>query len=152
MTKDLKPIKNHFPKRIFISRSNASKRRLLNEDEIFDFLHSYGFEKNVLEKLSFIEQILLFKGAEVIVGPHGAGFTNLLFCQENNLIIELFPESYVNQCFWTIASQKRLRYGYITSQLMLHTDETNHLKDSDFTIATSDLFRMLKQLKITQVS
>lgn len=40
----------------------------------------YGFESVLLEELSFKESLRVFREAEVIVGPHGAGWANLLFC------------------------------------------------------------------------
>ena len=69
------------PKRIFITRSNRSLRKF-NEDEIFNVLARYGFEKVVPEMFSFEEQMTLFNNAEWIIGCSGAAFSNLLFCNE----------------------------------------------------------------------
>ena len=42
-----------------------------------------------LHELSFVEQIKMFQNAECIVGLHGGGFANIVFCQDNTKIIEL---------------------------------------------------------------
>ena len=39
--------------------------------------------------MSLLEQIKVFSSAEIIIGPHGAGFTNIIFSQTKPTIIEL---------------------------------------------------------------
>lgn len=75
--------------RILISRRNAVTRRCLNEDELEGQLAKHGFEAVQLEKLTFAEQIGLFAGAEIVVGTHGAGLTNLLFAGRCR-VLEIF--------------------------------------------------------------
>ena len=50
----------------------------------------YGFQRYHLTKLSFVEQIMLFKNAEIIIGPIGSGLTNILFCNKDVQIVELY--------------------------------------------------------------
>jgi len=66
-------------RRILISRRRAATRRIVNQDELEAALGPLGFETFELERLSFAEQIRLFCEAECVVGPHGAGLSNLLF-------------------------------------------------------------------------
>ena len=54
--------------------------------------------------LSVQDQIDHFAAAEVIVGPHGAALTNLVFAQEGARVLELFGPKYVKACFWTLTS------------------------------------------------
>ena len=81
--------KHSFSKRVYISRSQASGRRVTNEDEVMQILAPHGFVSYSLETMSFIEQIQLFSSAEIIIGPHGAGFTNIIFSQKQPTVIEL---------------------------------------------------------------
>ena len=46
--------------------------------------------------MSVAEQVELFVYADVVVAPHGAGLTNLLFCREGTRIVEIFPPTYIN--------------------------------------------------------
>jgi capsular polysaccharide biosynthesis protein len=41
---------------------------------------------------SFRDQIELFKRAVAVVGPHGAGLANILFCEQTTAVIELRSE------------------------------------------------------------
>ena len=71
-------ISNHLPQR-FISNEDEIKKYLLKNNFIFVKLH----------ETKFIEQINLFHNAECIVGLHGAGFVNVVFCKPGTKIIEL---------------------------------------------------------------
>jgi capsular polysaccharide biosynthesis protein len=77
------------PKKIFISRSSAQYRHISNEKSLVKFLKKQGFVVFHLENLSLHDQAVLFNNAEIIIGPHGAGFTNLIFCKPNTHIVEI---------------------------------------------------------------
>ena len=47
-----------------------------------------------ISKLDFFEQIHLFKNAKIIIGPHGAAFTNIIFSNPGLKIIELIPRTH----------------------------------------------------------
>ena len=74
---------------VYISRTNAIERRVVNEDEVMEMLSQYDFERYQLEESSVLENAHLFNNADVIVGAHGAGLTDLIFCSDST-VIELF--------------------------------------------------------------
>lgn len=80
-------------KRIYVSRSNSS-RKIVNEAEILPILKNYGFEILHCEQMSFAEQIKIFSGAEVVLGSHGAGIYNQIFCKSGTVIIEIYNKEY----------------------------------------------------------
>jgi len=98
--------------RVYISREDADYRQILNEDEVLDVLESYGFEKYVLSDRSMAEDISLFSQADVIVAPHGAGLTNVLY-SDNATVIELFRSNYVQPVYYVLSSQLGLDYRYL---------------------------------------
>lgn len=100
----------HLPERIYVSRDKARRRRVVNEVDVGARLEARGFTKVCLEDLSWSEQIELFRKAKVIVAPHGAGLANLVFCQPGTRVIEFFHRSYVNGCYWRLASIRGLDY------------------------------------------
>lgn len=72
-------------RRVVISRGDlgniTQRRRVMNEAAVVEGLAPLGFESFNLGHLSLQEQIDLFLDAEFVVGPHGAGFANMAFCQ-----------------------------------------------------------------------
>lgn len=75
--------------RIFISRENATVRRLRNENELMDLLSEWGFERYHPENMSFAEQVTLFSEAEAIISTHGSGLLNQIWA-DNATVIEIF--------------------------------------------------------------
>jgi len=76
---------------IYISRSDAKVRRIINEGELIDYLSTKGFKAFQMSKLSFHEQVDLFNNAKIVIASHGAGLTNLLFGGSIEDVIEIFP-------------------------------------------------------------
>jgi hypothetical protein len=70
---------NTSPKRIYIERKEPLYRNLLNENEIKNLFEKYQFEFIDPSELSISRQIKLFSSADIIAGPHGAGWTNMIF-------------------------------------------------------------------------
>lgn len=105
---------NPFPKRIYISRKKT--RRIRNEAELLPILQKHGIETVVPENLSFSDQISLFAGAKLVIAPHGAALTNLLFCSPGTFVLEFFSPNYVNTCYWSISNIGNLRYSYILGE------------------------------------
>lgn len=98
--------------RIFISRQKASNsRHILNEDEVFNFLQALGFKKYTLEDMTIPEQIELFYDAEIVLGTHGAGLTNIIF-SENIKLVELFPCQTVIPHYYYLSKSMGHDYQY----------------------------------------
>jgi len=76
-------------KRIFIARAEARYRRLLNEVRLHAISESMGFEIICPEKFGFREQVEIFSEAECIVGPTGAGMTNMIFAPKGCKVLVL---------------------------------------------------------------
>ena len=102
--------------RIYISRANATHRRVLNEADVIEQLRPLGFVPVMLETLSFAEQVALFAQAKVIVAPHGGGLTNLLFCQPGTVVVELASPHYLRHYFWAISQPLQLRHFLLTGE------------------------------------
>ena len=73
-------------------------------------LAGYGFESVEMSKYDFAEKVALFAHADVIIGLTGAGLTNLIFCQADTKVIELFPSSYVTYFYASVAGHLALDY------------------------------------------
>jgi capsular polysaccharide biosynthesis protein len=100
---------------IYVTRRDAAKRRLLNEEEIIAYVTRLGFEVVCPGELSFSEQIRLFAGARVVIGPHGAGFTNMVFAPVDATLVEFFGDNYMNGCFWALTNILGQTHAFVSS-------------------------------------
>lgn len=78
-------------RRIYITRRDATKRRVANEEELIGELVQKGFTVVCPGELPWPEQIAAFASADWIIGPHGAAFSNILFSRAGSRLVELFP-------------------------------------------------------------
>jgi capsular polysaccharide biosynthesis protein len=98
------------PRRLYVSRRGA--RRILNEDELIAALEPLGFEVARPDELDLPTQVALFSEATIIVGPHGAGLTNMVFAR-SGAVLELFPPEWVGWHYYMLAQAAGHRYWYV---------------------------------------
>jgi hypothetical protein len=123
--------------RIYISRAGARHRRVLNEPEVMDCLSRYGFKLVRLEGLSFREQVDLFRRAQIVAGPAGAGLSATLFSGQINVAV-LYPNERPNTFFFTQIKGLGQRHHYLTSPGVW--------EEADFNVDILRLDKMIKPL------
>jgi len=101
--------KSEAKRRIYISRSKAKTRRVLNEPKLLPLLAKYNFEIIRAEELSYQQQVELFYNTEAVIAPHGAGLTNLLF-SESCKVLEFHPANMVKTHYFLLS--KGLGFDY----------------------------------------
>jgi hypothetical protein len=94
--------------RIYISRK--ARRKLTNENEIIKVLKEFDFDIIEDTPKTVAEQLTLYKNAKVIIGPHGASYTNIINCAPGTILIELFPGGYYPDYFRSLSSSLGLQY------------------------------------------
>jgi capsular polysaccharide biosynthesis protein len=97
-------------RRLYISRADTPKRRIINEDEIWPLFAAHGFEKIEAGKLSFRDQVMAFAEAEAIAGPHGAGFANMLWAPQDARILEISNREKVKNTYFLLAKSLGQRH------------------------------------------
>ncbi|QHS18266.1 glycosyltransferase family 61 protein [haloarchaeon 3A1-DGR] len=112
--------------KVYVSRANAVSRRVVNEDAVMDVLSEYGFERYLLEERSLAENAQLLSNADVVVGPHGAGLTDIVFA-ESCTLVELFGTR-LNRAYENLSETLGVDYEPIycqadSSDLVVDTDE-----------------------------
>lgn len=98
--------------KVYFSRRKARIRKVRGEELLIAALEKIGFQVIELENYSISEQAQIFKNADIIVGPHGATFANLMFCSEGQKIVEILCNEYVNVNYWFYSNIKKLNYNY----------------------------------------
>jgi len=123
-------------RRIYISRKRARYRRVLNEEVLLRVLAGYGFEEVDLETLNFRQEVELFHDAEVVLGPHGAGFAGLFFAGKIDVVV-LYPTRVPPNYFHTMAAGLGQRHHFVCH------DEKE--EDDSFAVDIPELKRVLEK-------
>lgn len=102
-----------YSKRIFLAPS--MKHREYNQEVVFKLLKKFGFIKINPEKMTVIEQAKIFNNAEIIIGPTGATWTNLLFAQYNAKALCWMAEEWGDfSAFSNLAKIVGVKLDYLT--------------------------------------
>lgn len=99
---------------IYIERVNSRKAK--NSDEFSAWRRRYGFEDYQLEKMSLSDQIKVFSEAEIILGAHGAGLTNIIHCHPGTQVIELLSQRNNRLCYPAMSRMCGLRHVLIRAK------------------------------------
>jgi Glycosyltransferase 61 len=79
-------------RRVFVTRSPARERTLLNFEEVSRVLDDNGFEIIDTEGWSLAEQARLFRQSRYVIALHGAGCVNLIYAAGRNCdLLEIRP-------------------------------------------------------------
>ena len=89
---------------VLIYRREA-QRSISNFEELYAGLkRRFPKEKFVVfGSMSFDATVALFQGVKLIIGAHGAGLSNMLWGVKGTPVIEIFPATMVNACYWHLA-------------------------------------------------
>lgn len=66
------------------------------------------------ENLNFEQQRFFFSQAEIIIAPHGAGETNILFAKPGTKLIELFSEDFLCRDYYLRSRHINIDYKLLT--------------------------------------
>lgn len=132
-------------RKLYIARDRARYRRMLNERQIQAALCAQGFDIVRPEELSFAEQLELFSGASAIVGPTGAGLSNMVFAPPGCQVIVLAGETR-DANYFIFGQLGRLlgqELNYVTGEArkpwLLHSDYSTDLQQLGDVLAASGL-------------
>jgi len=128
--------------RIYIQRKG--RRKLTNEVDVINLLKEYGFTIIEDSPRTVAEQIAIYNTAKVIIGPHGASYTNIINCKAGSILIELFPDNYYPDYFRYLATVGSLKYFAIFQQNIQESHYRN--LNEDMTIDPEKIKNLLDQI------
>lgn len=100
-------------RRLFLSRADASYRRLHHEAELHAVLRAHDFEIVSAAGLDVPAQARLMAEAAVVAGPAGAAFANLVFATAPARVIEIAPPQWLAAFHWMISARLGLEHTIV---------------------------------------
>lgn len=130
------PLEERQYNRIYVRR--AGRRKILNEEALLVLLQQYNFQIIDDVPRSLLEQVHTYYHAAFVIGPHGAAFANVLWCQPGTHLFELFPNTYTPDYFQYLAQVMGLTYSAYCYGKPLGSDH-RHVQD--------DIYLDIEELK-----
>jgi Glycosyltransferase 61 len=135
------------PIRLFISRKNATSRRVINEEDLLRRIEPHGFQSVQMEKLPLAEQLALFRDAEAIIAPTGAALAQIHLCPPDVKLLVLMPDRCDDFAYRDMAATLKLSAEMLFVPLEPGSDpdpvKANLLLDQASFVSVEDFIRRL---------
>ena len=103
-------------RRLFLDRRDAAFRRLCDADHIHELARAHGFEIISPAGLDVRAQAELFGSAEIIAGPAGAAFANLVFAPPRARVVEITSPRWLAVFHWMISARVGLAHTILLGE------------------------------------
>jgi len=130
--------------RIYVSRSG--RRHVENEKELIDLLKKFDFIVIEDKQRSVEEQVEIYKNASFILGPHGASFTNIIWCEPGSHLFELFSPNYIRDHFLYLSRIMGMKYSAYSNYTAVENQQTNYRQGENIFVSIPELDRCLTGL------
>jgi capsular polysaccharide biosynthesis protein len=129
------------PKRILVSRQDAQRRQLVHEAALGDALADAGFQVIAFSRISFVEQVATFAGAELVVGLHGAGLSGACFLSDRSTLVEIHGHDYGTPAFRVLSTARGAKYVSATGQTVVEGEGNR----GNVTVSISDVAQLVRK-------
>ncbi|WP_396621488.1 glycosyltransferase family 61 protein [Marinobacter sp. W-8] len=86
-----------------------------NQEELYELLEPLGFRATFPERLSFDDQVRLFRNADVVVGEDGSAMHGIGFCRPNTHVVIWGRRNRTNLRHLSVARASKVRMALIDS-------------------------------------
>ena len=133
------------PKKIFIRR-NSANRKCENSVQIEKLLLDRDYVLVEPEKLTFLQQVILFNNAQEIISPSGAALANVIFCKPGTRIVILMAkhQRMIYKYWSSMLATFQLRFFYMFGNIINSDNLGIH---SDFILDVSTFMDLLEELE-----
>ena len=109
---------------LYLGRPQTDARHIINEAGLLESLELAirripGVEMHValdFDSSPFEEQVRQSASADILIGPHGAGLTHVLFMRPHSVLIELLPHAWADPGYRTLS--------HYTGSVYMHWQQT----------------------------
>jgi len=141
---DIIPTSNDYswPDKIFLRRISGL-RKVGNIDEIENLLITRGYVIIEPEKLTFLQQVELFRHAKTIIAPTGAALVNAIFCAPGTRVTILMAkhEDMIYRYWNNMLSPLGIKVSYVLGRIIKNRDLGIH---ADFLVNPDDVIDSLE--------
>jgi capsular polysaccharide biosynthesis protein len=127
-------------RKVYLSRrelgpDDVAKRHLTNEQEVEDLFSANGFEIIFPERMSFPDQLAIYRDTSVMAGAIGSNLLNAAYCRDETDLVALAPRSFKHRTLLMLAEVKSLNTYLFFSK---HSNG-NYDKDDPWNIDIGEL-------------
>jgi hypothetical protein len=140
------------PVKLYISRSKATSRKIVNEQELEIGLEARGFRIVHFEDLTFPEQLVLMARADIIVSAHGAAWTLAVVARLGTPVIEILPEGLEAEdpasyhLYRSVCRETGLDYRAHHGEAVIHKSETQKTHQNDIRVSAEKLLAEIDEI------
>jgi hypothetical protein len=125
--------------RIYIRRSN--RRCIVNEYELITALKKFNFIVIEDKDRTIMEQMSIYHNASFILGPHGASFSNIIWCDPGTHLFELFSRNYMPDFFLYLTTVMDMKYS-------AYYEESTEINNNYSDAVTEDIYVSVPKLEL----
>ena len=131
------------PRLVYFQRKG--KRGLTNAAEVEEELNRWGFES--FDPAGQIDLSTQLADVTHIVGVHGAGLANLVFCRPGTRVLELMPSDTPWRFYYSLCSSGQMPYGVVVGKSLRERRNTIDLPtNAPFTVPLEELREAISAL------
>lgn len=98
-------------RRLYVVRGRTRRRRIRNESAVVASMLRCGYSVFDPAGKSVVQQAAAFARASMVVGFHGAGLANAVFCRAGTTLVEVCDSQYSPDYYRALAARLDLRYS-----------------------------------------
>ncbi|MBS0547646.1 MAG: DUF563 domain-containing protein [Proteobacteria bacterium] len=98
------------PSRVFLSRPDTSRSRLVNRGDVKQLFLDWGYHEVRPSELTLTEQMQMLGNATHVAGVLGAEFSDLVFAKKGVHILGLTSDGWPDDWYWNLVSLKHGQY------------------------------------------
>lgn len=131
---------------IYVSRKKASRRFVLNEEDVIKALLPLGFAVLCMEDYGFLEQAAIAREAKILISIHGGALANIHFMKTDSSVLEFRKLKDAENClFFSLANALNVNYYYQSCQTKENSTNAN---DFDLIVDTQTLLQHLHHIQL----